>query len=82
MTTTTTVDQSEFLNAMYPVNGTAYKVPYQSTKTEKVRSKSFIIISAVLTIIFLLLAVFMFYLYKKDGADGQADAEIRTSIID
>jgi len=35
-----------------------------------------------MSIVFLLLAVCMFILYKKDGANAQADENIRQSIVD
>jgi len=66
---------------MYPINGSK-SVNYPSTKTVTHRNKTFVIITSLMSIVFLILAVLMFILYKKDGGNDQADDAIRQSIVD
>jgi len=41
-----------------------------------------VIITSIMSILFLVLAVLMFILYKKDGANDQAEETLRQSIVD
>ena len=81
MVSFTFVDESQFLNSMYPVNGQR-SVEYQVSVTTTTRNKAFVIITSIMSILFLVLAVLMFILYKKDGANDQAEETLRQSIVD
>ena len=50
--------------------------------TTTTRNKAFVIITSIMSILFLVLAVLMFILYKKDGANDQAEETLRQSIVD
>ena len=66
---------------MYPINGTKTG-EYISQETDTHRNKAFVITTALMSIAFLVFAVLMFILYKKEMANDNADDLIRQSIVD
>ena len=71
-----------FYSTTYPADGT---IPKSATVTEEVSEKltALIITSAILTVLFAVLAIVFWIKHKKDSGEYDAvDAEIRRSIVD
>jgi preprotein translocase subunit SecG len=81
MTSSTYVNEKTFMDKMYPVNGQK-EVSYTETTTTKHKQTSMIVATAVFSILFLVFAVLMFILYKKEHANDQADEHIRQSVTE
>ena len=81
MVTFTSVNEALFLNKNYPVNGQR-SVKYTASETTEHRIKSFVIVTSIMWVVFLILAIVMFVLHKKDAGSDVADRNLRESIVD